>query len=152
MKFWSCTKDTLRVFCKISTEPFRPPGHNHSAKHARNGKWLRLRATPSGEGLSSSTDIELVSYVVKKLVVKKVNPTGKEAFPIWHRCTMNGGCGCSIAIFHDFPKLRGETWWCDNLQISQNGIPVKGCHSRAESKTLLYNTSSKNRQNLKFGG
>ena len=81
-KFWNSTKDTLRVFCKISTEPFRPPGHNHSAKHARNGKWLRLRATPSGEGLSSSTDIELVSYVVKKLVVKKVNPTGKEPFPI----------------------------------------------------------------------
>lgn len=104
VKFWNCTKDTLRVFCEISTEPFRPPGHNHSAKHARNGKWLRLRATPSGEGLSSSTDIELVSYVVKKLVVKKVDPTGKEPFPIWHRCTMNGGC--SIAMFMTPQKLR----------------------------------------------
>lgn len=65
-----------------------------------------------------------------------VNPTqlAKKAFPIWHRSTMNGGC--SIAIFHDSPKV--ETFflhrWCDNFETAQNGFPVKGWHSRAESK------------------
>ena len=75
VKFWDSTKDTLRVFCQISPELFRPPGRNHSAKHARNGKWLRLRATPSGHGLSSSTEIELVSF--QKVFFLNIYTSGK---------------------------------------------------------------------------